>query len=171
MLTFKVEPPVSVPLHKKGLIDADQAQALCRTRSGVWAKAGCYIFAVPRKRVAGWIPIYVGKAGASLGTECLTADKITKVNDYLLDRPAKEVRLYLIAHPTQRGRPNGRAIDDMEGFLISLAVEMNPGLINKNRTHPHEWGIAGVVRGGRGKPSAAAIEVRELLGFDDGRPG
>jgi hypothetical protein len=97
----------------------------------------------------------------------MSADKMNKLNEYLADNPAAELRLHLITHPTQRGRTNESVIAEMELFLISRVAEVNPKLINKHGTKPQQWEIIGVTRDGRGKRSASAQALRNLLGFGD----
>ncbi len=89
---------------------------------------------------------------------------------YLQTYGATSVILYLITHPIQRGRQSMSAIGDMETWLIGVAHEVNPHLINKQGTRTKGWGIAGLIRGGRGKRSQAAVAVRELLGLDQDSP-
>jgi len=165
MPVFKVANGINVPLSG--------GQIALETRSVFWVqirplkeKAGCYIFAVPCKYgVVGLQPIYVGKATRSF-EECLTNDKLAKINDYLRRHPASSLRLFLVVHPSQRRGLNRTAIGELETALIKMAVSVNPKLINKKNTRPESWGIAGIIRGGRGKRSQGAKDLRLLLDID-----
>ena len=42
----------------------------------------------------------------------------------------------------------------------------NPELLNIKGTKEAEWGIAGVLRSGQGKPSKAASEFKKLMKLD-----
>ncbi len=167
MLGFKAQAAITIPLHRKGILTPAIARQLCIDHRDSGSKPGCYVFAVPRKRADGWLPIYVGRATGSLIDEAMSADKMNKLNEYLADNPAAELRLHLITHPTQRGRTNESVIAEMELFLISRVAEVNPKLINKHGTKPQQWEIIGVTRDGRGKRSASAQALRNLLGFGD----
>lgn len=171
MPVFRVEKPVEIPLHARGGVDIEKVTELCRNPSDALMRYGCYIFAAQRRRVDGWVPIYAGKAAEqTLGNEALSPDKLKKVDCYLQQHGARPIMLFLITHPIQRGHQNARAIAHIERWLIGLAHEVNPELINKQLTSPEGWGIGGVIRGGRGKRSDSAAKLRELLGLGDDVP-
>jgi len=166
MLEFVVEAPFDLPLYKKNLtkdkLDANPPKEWSRLRGF----SGCYIFVVPRKRVPSeLIPIYVGKAGHSFEQECFTSEKLVKINRFLLDYHSDRLSLILIRHPNRRGHINESAIDELEMYLIKLAVSVNHALINKKGTKPEKWGIRGIIRGGRGHVSQSANTLRALLGL------
>ena len=164
MPVFKVENRIEVPLSK-GQLALHIRQEFWERRRRLREIAGCYIFAVPCKfGVDGLQPIYVGKATHSFD-ECFTNDKIAKINDYLREYPTAALYLFLVVHPTSQRR-NPKAIGELELALIKMAVSVNPNLKNKKGTRPESWGIAGIIRGGRGKRSDGAKELRLLLGID-----
>lgn len=166
-MRFIVLEPFEVPLHQKKALQSELLKPFLTKHEKYLNNCGCYIFAVPRKYGAkGLLPIYVGKATKTFGCECFTPDKITKINDYLLNNPTSKLFLFLIKHPDQRGKTNARIIHNMEKDLTRLAVTRNPSLINKKNIKPAEWSIAGVIRSDRGKPSNHALKMRELLGLD-----
>lgn len=168
MLQFVVDGPIEVPLYKRLLApDVIRNQFWPLHHSAAQA-CGCYIFAVPRKRGAlGFLPIYVGKSARPFEQECFTSEKLTKLNRFLQDHRAERVMLVLVKHPRTRGRINQRAIEQLETALIKLAVSINPELVNKRGVRPEDWGIRGVVRGGRGRASGSAVFLKNLLGLSD----
>ena len=167
MPEFTVSAVLEVPLHPKlALLDKPTRKAFLKTYQESLGACGCYIFAAPRKRASGMLPIYVGKATKSFSQECFTDEKLNKISRHLLQNNARALSLILIKHPKQQGLTNARAIADMERFLIQMAVAANPGLVNKWGTKPADWSIKGVIRSGPGKPSARALLVRSLLGLN-----
>ena len=162
MPVFKVTNKVEVPLLG-GQIPLEARSRFIKIHR-LKEKVGCYIFAVPCKYgIDGLQPIYVGKATESF-EECLTNDKVAKINDYLHSHSARSLHLFLVVHPSQRR--NRTAIGELETALIKMAVSVNPKLINKKNTRPESWGIAGIIRGGKGKRSQGAKDLRILLGID-----
>ena len=162
MPVFKVENRIEVPLSKGQVTLEDRCKFIKIHR--LKERVGCYIFAVPCKYgVEGLQPIYVGKATESLD-ECLTNDKVAKINNYLRRHSADSLYLFLVVHPSQRR--NRTAIGELETSLIKMAVSVNPKLINKKNTRPESWGIAGIIRGGKGKRSQGAKDLRLILGID-----
>lgn len=166
MTQFKVTAPIDVPLHHKGVLDPLSIEEFRTSHESEFSSCGCYIYVIPRKRGAeGFTPIYVGMTTRTFAEECFTADKLTKLNGYLLRNCTRRLVLFLIEHPKQPGRPNDSAIEDMENFLIHLAKDVNPNLINRSGTRPATWSIAGVIRPGPGKTSCHARALRQLLGL------
>jgi hypothetical protein len=167
MIVFKPSKMLDVPLSK-GRIDPEAIRReFWPGVSPLGEKAGCYIFAVPQKYGRdGLLPIYVGRSARPLMLECFTSEKIAKLNNYLLHHPSTSLSLLLLSHPPNRQLLNRKAINDLEKSLIKMAVSVNPNLINKKNTRPDCWGIAGVIRGGRGRQSAGAKQLRALLDMD-----
>jgi hypothetical protein len=71
--------------------------------------------------------------------------------------------LFFVVAPMRRGAPNTAHIRELEDFLIQTALTANPYLLNVKGTKAEEWGIIGVLRAGRGKPSRAAREFKRLM--------
>ena len=167
MIVFTPTKMLDVPLSK-GQIDPNVIrQEFWRGVSPLGDKAGCYIFAVPQRYGReGLLPIYVGKSARPLVQECFMPEKIAKLNHWLLHHPAASLSLLLLIHPPNKHGPNAAAISDLEKSLIKMAVSVNPNLINKRNTRPDSWGISGVIRGGPGKPSEGARQLRALLDMD-----
>lgn len=167
MIVFTPTKMLDVPLSKGQIDPRVIRQEFWPGVSPLGDKAGCYIFAVPQKYgLAGLLPIYVGKSVRPLMQECFTPEKIAKLNHYLLHHPATSLSLLLLIHPPNKHGLNRTAISDLEKSLIKMAVSVNPNLINKRNTRPDSWGISGVIRGGPGKPSEGARQLRALLDMD-----
>jgi len=48
--------------------------------------------------------------------------------------------LFLVMAPTKRGAPNITHINELEDFLIQIALAANPDLLNIKGTQMEEWG-------------------------------
>jgi hypothetical protein len=164
VLLFQVQEPRKVPLYKRTLFAETIRNEFWPQCLPLAKSCGCYIFAVPKKRgQAGYLPIYVGRATKTFEQECFTSDKLNKINHFLLDHRSENVFLILLLHPRGRGRTNERAIEELEANLIRFAVDVNPNLINKRGVKPENWGIHGVLRGGRGRTSKGGLILKEML--------
>jgi len=110
-------------------------------------------------------PIYVGEATKGFGQECFTNDKLLKYALGLATYDKGTPVLFFVASLQKKGRVNVKVIDDLEDFLIQNAKAKNPDIVNKKGTKEASWSIRGVVRGGHGKPSAAARAFRSMMGL------
>lgn len=111
----------------------------------------------------GITPFYVGKACRTFEQECFAPDKINRYNECLVDYARGSPVLFLVELPVRRGRRNEQAIGELEDFLIQIAVARNPDLLNVKGTLAPAWGIAGVLRSGRGRRSANADAFAKML--------
>jgi hypothetical protein len=71
--------------------------------------------------------------------------------------------MFFVVSPRARGRANASVIGEVEKYLIALAETANPNLSNVQGRTKEWWGIRGVVRGGKGKPSIDVREFRRLM--------
>jgi hypothetical protein len=126
-------------------------------------KQGCYIFAL--RAAKGATPWYVGKAGISFQQECFSPDKLNKYNRSLFDGKQGTPVLFFVALDGKKKKIAKQTIKEVEAYLIRVAKEANPDLINRSKTKPPNWGIMRVVRGGMGKPSVAESLFRTMMGF------
>jgi hypothetical protein len=135
---------------------------------------GLYVFTISQRGGVG-IPWYVGKTEApgesSLVREALHRDKLRKYARALAEEESGAARLYFLI--PQRG--NDGNIDDLETFLIWLARQQNPRLLNKRKfkltpkelqDHFGRHRIAGVMNTGPGQPPNGAIRFRQMIGLD-----
>ncbi|MDP9067405.1 MAG: hypothetical protein M3N53_03515 [Actinomycetota bacterium] len=74
--------------------------------------------------------------------------------------------LFFVVYQASRGAANKRVIRAVEEWLIKMAKEANPNLINKQGTKTPQFAISGVYNSGVGKRSQAAQTFRRMLRFD-----
>jgi hypothetical protein len=161
---FSVDGPLDVPFYKgvAGRTITDKnIHAFWATHSELGSRRGCYVFGVRAGR--GLTPAYVGKATKSFKQEVFAHHKLTRYQQFLVDyRKGTPVLFFLLA-PKKTGAPNSAHISALEDFLIQTGVAANPALLNIKGTKAEDWGISGVLRGGKGKPSWSAKSLRRLL--------
>ena len=126
-------------------------------------KQGCYVFALRAGR--GSTPWYVGKASKSFQQECFTSDKLQKYNRALFGGKKGSPVLFFVTLPGKKMKISARTIKDVETYLIGVAKETNPNLLNKSKTKTPAWGIKAVYRGGQGKPNQTERAFRKMLGL------
>ncbi len=123
---------------------------------------GCYVFGI--KAGKGYTPAYVGKATKSFKQEVFAAHKLAKYQQFLVDYQKGTPVLFIVAVPSgKRGATNATHIGELEDFLIQVGLAANDELLNIKGTKMEEWGIAGVLRGGKGKPAKGATEFRKMM--------
>ena len=105
-------------------------------------------------------------ASNRLQEEVFTNDKLNRYNQFLADRKRGRPVLFLVVAPLNRGKPAKSKIGAMEKELIKLAKAANPGMGNKIGIKAPRWGIAGVIRGGKGKTGGPARALRQILGIE-----
>jgi hypothetical protein len=161
LLIFDVHGPFPVPLQKErnGCFIERNCPAFWRQHQHYANKFGCYVFALKAGR--GVKPIYVGKTANRFDRECFTSDKIAGHYTPALARKGKGTPvLFLLIPEMRKGKPNGKVIDDLETFLIQVGAAKNPELSNIQHKKEARWGIRGVIRYGKGKPSSGAQQFR-----------
>lgn len=164
MPTYTVEGPVLVPTRKAKVAKVVDREAL----GGFWEyhgdvanRRGCYIFAIRSGR--GIMPLYVGKATKTFRQEVFALHKLEKYGRALADCRKGNAVLFFLVAPASKGATNLNTLRELEDFLIQTAVARNPNILNVRGTKRENWAIAGVVRGGVGKPSHAARDLRRAL--------
>jgi hypothetical protein len=165
--TFKVRGPFRIPTKGK---QHPYIESGCDDfwkqpeTGGLASERGCYLFAI--RAAKGFRLVYVGKTKKSFAKECFTYHKIADhYQPALADTGKGTPVMFLITLGHAKGPINNRAISQLESFLIQNAVAKNPHLSNVQGTKQEEWGITGVIRGGKGKVSAAAKEFRKAMGL------
>jgi hypothetical protein len=181
-MAFRIDGPYKVGLKtlsdKASAIEVrcvDKKKSLMNLRKlAVHARAGgLYVFAIRRQRGSG-LPWYVGKnegqEQGSLYKEALTNDKLRKYARALTEEGSGNALLFFLS-PTDRRSDN---IDDLEKFLIWLARQRNPRLLNKRKVrltpqslydHLLRHKIAGVLNAGPGNPGAAG-SFKKMIGWN-----
>ena len=138
------------------------------TRAG-----GLYVFAIRPKGGSG-VPWYVGKneggEQGSLYKEALTPDKLRKYARALAEEGSGTALLFFLS-PEDRRSDN---IDDLEMFLIWLARQRNPRLLNKRKVrltpqslydHLRQHKIKSVLNADPGNPRAAT-PFKKMIGWN-----
>jgi hypothetical protein len=144
------------------MVATEKLDDFWRTSAGSQREHGCYVFCMTKGK--GVVPWYVGKTSKrDFKGECFTADKLNKYNRVLLKKPKSRLVLYFIRRPTHRGKRNQKQIARLETWLIAQAKAVNPSLLNKQNIPRETWGISGIIRGGPGKPAAAAASFRRAV--------
>lgn len=164
MATFTVKGPFPVPASTLAAgrhISAAEGKAFWEMHEGLATDRGCYVFAF--RAAKGFVPIYVGKATKSFGQEIFTDHKLNKYNYGLASRRKGTPVLFFVCLVKTKGPVNRVAIDEAESYLIQSGLVANKHLLNSQKTKLESWSIGGVVRSGRGKQSAAAIDLCQCL--------
>ena len=120
---------------------------------------GCYIFGL--RTGGGLTPIYVGKSSTGFKRECFQHDKLTHYNEALVMHSGTPVMFFVVKDSGPEATIE-TCLDQVENYLIQLAVQRNPKLANVKKV---EWSISGVFRAGSGHPSASATAFRQMLGI------
>jgi hypothetical protein len=167
--TFEVFGPFSVPFIRmdSGVKWIKQGCPDFWKRAGHAAShsesRGCYVFGLQSGR--GITPHYVGKSENSFRKEAFTYQKVIYYNETLAKQTWGRPVMFLVVPKAARGPVNGRAIGNLEKFLIQTAVAKNPDLKNIQGKKEQDWTIVGILRSGPGKPSKAARQFKSTLGI------
>ncbi|MHB1964327.1 MAG: hypothetical protein ACYCVC_18730 [Acidimicrobiales bacterium] len=167
---FEVFGPFDVPvknMHTKPATrkpDAERCKARWRERDlqGLRAKKGCYIFAL--RRGQGYLPVYVGKTSRSFEQECFQPHKLLLLQDALEEERGTLV-VFLLCYEATRGAFDGKALGDLERYLITAAARKNPNLQNKKGTNFPTFMVPGLTDPARGKPSNKTLALQQMLGM------
>lgn len=161
---FEVQGPIEVPYYqgKAGrTFTDDNVREFWQTNKEVGSRRGCYVFGI--RAGQGITPGYVGKATKGFKQESFAAHKLAKYQQFLADYKKGTPVLFFLVAPTKKGVPNTAHISGLEDFLIQVALAANPDLLNVKGTKAAQWGITGLLRSGKGKPSKAACGFRKMM--------
>jgi hypothetical protein len=166
MTIFDVVGPLEVPFYKgKGgrTIRDEDVDRFWLTYRHYKHRRGCYVFG--RRAGKGYTPGYVGLAVKNLGQEVFAHHKLSRYQQFLVEYAKGTPILFFIIPPEKRGKPNATQLHKIEKFLINLGLTANPKLLNQHYTKPENWGIRGVVRGGKGKTAKGTVNFRQMMGI------
>lgn len=161
---FEIHGPCEIPVYKGAaarIITEENAEEFWKKYPNLKSMRGCYVFGMRASK--GSTPFYAGLATKSFGKETFTHHKLTRYQQCLADYQKGTPILYFISLPTKRGSPNTTHMKALEKYLIELVQTANPELLNIKDTKEEEWGIAGVIRGGKGKRTQAATRFRSFM--------
>jgi len=168
-LLFRVKGPFPVAFHRARngakLITNNAKTKFWTGKVGKHkGRVGCYIFAV--NNGGHYSPGYVGVATSSFGGELFTDAKLNRYNETLADFKNGRPVMFLIVAPVGRGKPAKSKVLALEKHLIQTVKAAYPKLRNKIGTKIPRWGIAGVLRGGKGKTAESARALRQIMGTE-----
>jgi hypothetical protein len=133
---------------------------------GLNCAKGCYVFGIRTSGSDLVRPWYVGKTTKAFESECFQSHKrvlyAKAISRYERARPC----LFLISRLTPKGAffkgDSATSTDFLERHLISLGLQANPDLLNKQNTKLYrEVQLRGILNGG--SPDAAAKKLRRAL--------
>lgn len=146
-------------------IDTQEKKAFLATiaKEGLSEKQGCYIFALRASK--GFCPWYVGKATKTIKQECMGNHQLQHYNAVLSKGyKGTPVMFFALLDGTKKKVPKG-ICNEMEGVLIQAALYENPDLRNVQKAKVPAWGIDGVLRGKRGKPTKDEAGFKRMMGL------
>jgi hypothetical protein len=73
--------------------------------------------------------------------------------------------MFFLAPDGKKNKVPRPICDEIETFLIQLAVQKNPNLMNDKKTALAEWSIRHLVRGGKGRPTARERSFGIMIGL------
>jgi hypothetical protein len=161
-------------IHVRYVLKNESMKKLRLQRVGTRA-GGVYIFAIRKKGRGAGAPWYVGinegKHKSSLYREALTADKLRKYARALAEESTGSALLYFLSPSDRRSDK----IPELETFLIWLARQRNPRLLNSRKVrltpkslnnHLREHRIAGVLTKQAGKPPKGVSDFQKMIGWN-----
>ena len=153
------------------LVDKEKLRAFWEEidgqKIGLSEAIGCYVFSISAGR--GELPWYVGKTANAFRLECFQDHKLVHYNDVLAGRERGIPHLTLIARVTDTGRFSNAntGIDDvdfLEKYLIGVALERNPDLLNKKETAMiRDIYVPGIFNTKVGSPGEPAQHLKRIL--------
>jgi hypothetical protein len=164
MTTFVVEGPFKISRFNHRVVTSEEAKEFWQKHKKYAKHRGCYVFGIRASR--GFKPGYVGKTRRKLKHEVFTDRNINLYNRFLAAREKGTPVLFFVLMPVTRGKPNGKLIREVEKYLVNLGFTANPDLLNKQDRALNEWGIRGVVRGGKGKTTSGTKEFRKMMAIE-----
>lgn len=172
-MRFDVAGPFIIERHgKKKNITKESLQHLRdqleEWREGLSEACGCYVFA--KRAGNGITPWYVGQACIRpMFKEALNSDNIGKYNTVLDDRGTPLLFVLPALTPTGKLRKNpdnGKlpSLNFLERWLISVALEKNPNLINNKETmFLRRLRVTGIFNATRGESTADSQALNAAL--------
>lgn len=161
---FSVHGPLEVPVYvgkASRTITEECARRFFTTHTAHASSRGCYVFGIRAGK--GFTPGYVGRATKSFRQEVFAPHKLSKYQQMLADYQRGTPVLFFLVAPMRKGKPNATHVSELEEFLIQVGVAANENLLNIRGTKEENWGVAGVLRSGIGKPSKGARQFKSMM--------
>jgi len=172
-MNFDVAGPFDITRHgkKKNIAKeslADLKEQMEEREVGLSESCGCYVFA--KRAGKGIIPWYVGQAcRRPILKEALNDSNIIKYNK-VLDQNGTPL-LFVLPARTPQGKlrrrpekPELPVLDFLERWLISVAIDRNPDLINSKETRfLRSLHVAGIFNAKQGESTSASKKLSRTL--------
>ena len=161
MISFRVEGPFDIkPLHRQygRIIQKEVIDRFWEENPGCSDDVGCYVFGL--RTGGGLTPIYVGQSSTGFKHECFQDHKLTHYNEAIVTHTGTPIMFFVVKDSGPQASFQ-TCLDQVEHYLIQLAVQRNPNLANVKRV---EWSIPGVFHAAPGHPPASATALRQMLG-------
>lgn len=166
-MRFDADGPYNFSDCISGKIVTSRALKLWFRDHEVGGNRGVYVVVSGLKKPRPW---YVGLATKqTFFAECTTPDKLKKINRALQMIGRGQSAFLFLTLANGKRRPTASqstAIDALETEMIRWAFARNKLLVNDRKKLPAIASyVPGVLRSGRGKPSADARHLRAMLGL------
>jgi hypothetical protein len=125
------------------------------------SKQGVYVFVL--KASQGYTPVYVGKSTKGFKDEIFEPQKLNHYGNALAQGPKGTPMFFFVAPAGTLRKVPVQVCDEVETFLIQLAVRKNPHLRNDKKTKLAQWTVKGVVRSGPGKRSSTEKAFGKMI--------
>ena len=159
---YEVDCPKGGPVK---FIDKNEKKAFLGAldEDGISSKQGCYIFALRAGK--GYCPWYIGKATKSMRQECMGTHQLQHYNAVLSKgKKGTPVMFFLVPDGMKKMVPK-KICDEIESVLIQSAMYENKEIRNIQKTKEPAWGIDGVIRGEKGKPTKSEAAFSRMMGL------
>ncbi len=162
---FKVVGPLKVKIEILRAGRAVEPRDFWKDHPQHEGEKGVYVFAVKPPRTDANVPWYVGKASKTFGQEVFTDRNQLKYNRALARYGRGTAVLFLVIHPSGKGKTNRKHIGEIEDFFINQGFAVNPDIENDRGIKRPAWAIGGVVRGTTRKASSSAKAFSRMFGL------
>jgi len=160
-INFRVEGPLDVKPHQGPhgrIIQVENSKKFWEENPDLAEAVGCYIFGL--RTGGGLTPIYVGQSKTGFRKECFQPHKLNHYNGALANRTGTPIMFFVVPDNCPQASLE-TCLNQVENYLIQLAVQHNPDLANVKIV---EWSIPGVFHAGPGHLSESAKALRQILG-------
>ena len=127
-------------------------------------QSGCYVFALESTK-GNITPAYVGLTRRGFSKEVFNPSNLRKYCRALRDGRRRSPVLFLIVHPSAKGKLNRTYVGELETFLIQAGSAKNPEIRNTKGVARPKWRIRGVTGRRPGKQPIAATKLRSAMGI------
>ena len=171
--TYTIHGPFTIK-KKEGLVSRNKDvkrnfwNEVRKTEESLPSACGCYLFAIRAGK--GTKPCYVGLTGKqTFEHECFASQKLNIYNEALAHKKGAPV-LFLLAKRTSKGKfvkpgKNRHASSEfLETFLIGVAIDKNPELMNIQKTKfLREMCVPQLINTPRRKPTRSESKFKKAI--------